>query len=165
MRRKPYAAWPPAAAAAILGLLAALSGCQSYSSTTSTGNSATGPAASPVQHPLLTNVPLPVGFRMVPERSVARGSGRFRMAICEFEGTTPPERVTSFYQNYMPSANFALRTTSLVNGEYKLRFESDTEECSIYVRRERQATRLVIDLGPLPRGTAEREPRPPVRRQ
>ncbi len=140
---------------------ALLFGCANVNTTSNTTLSTShGTAASAVQHPFLENIPLPQGFRLVPERSVARESGRYRMAKCEFEGAVAPEQVTAFYQNYMPSAQFRLKTRNLEAGEYRLRFESGTEECNIRVSRHRGTTVLVVDLGPLPQGTAERQRKP-----
>ena len=87
-----------------------LLGCATYNGGSSAGTtgdsrqaSSQNPAASPVQHAMLEGIPIPVGFRMVPERSVARESGRLRIAQCEFEGHTTPERVQRFYLDYMPN--------------------------------------------------------------
>lgn len=120
----------------------------------------TAPGGPPRQHAILQGIPMPGGFRLVPERSVARESGQSRVAMCEFEGDLAPEHVTAFYQTHMPTARFTLKRRALDNGEYKLRFESDTEECNIYVRRAKLRTVLVVDLGPLPRGSTAREIRP-----
>lgn len=136
----------------------ALFGCESFGGGRQTAGQ--GPPASPKEHPLLENLPLPVGFRMVPERSVARTSGRMRVAQCEFEGKYTPEEVTRFYLDYMPSATFILKQKRFDNGEYNLRFESETEECNIRTRRGKTATVLVVDIGPLPKGSAEREVKP-----
>ena len=65
---------------ALLG--SALFGCESFGGGRQTAGQ--GPSASPVEHPLLENIPLPVGFRMVPERSVARASGRTRVTFLRF---------------------------------------------------------------------------------
>ncbi len=54
----------------LAGLL--LPGCESPGGSAQGG--VAGPPADPVQHPLLQNIPLPVNFRMVPERSVARAA-------------------------------------------------------------------------------------------
>ncbi len=159
-----------AAAAGLAFAGITLSGCATYNAESSSGTSGSqlagsqGPAASPVQHPMLEGIPIPVGFRMVPERSVARESGRLRVAQCEFEGRAQPEQVQRFYLNYMPTAHFTLRQRRLDNGEYKLQFESDTEECSVYIKPNQRSTALVIDLGPLAKGSTERQPLAPVSR-
>ncbi len=147
--------------AAATGLLATgllLTGCYSMGGNTTDTQP---PPASPREHTLLRGIPLPVGFRMVPERSVATESGRFRVAQCEFEGSTDPERVSRFYVDYMPSAHFTLKKKRFDNGEYALRFESNDEECNVRVREARGRTVLVLDVGPLPRGSAERQPSSP----
>ena len=138
-------------------------GCESFGNSGTQGVSQS-PSPSPVQHPMLQNIPLPVGFQMVADRSSARESDHFRWAQCEFEGQLSPEAVTSFYLNYMPSAKFTVKKKGLERGEAFLYFESDTEECNIRVRRAKLKTILFLDLGPLPKGSAEREVKPPVRR-
>lgn len=154
---------------AILGLglgWCVLCGCAAFGGASATESGSSGPPPSPVQHALLQNIPLPVGFKMVPERSVARESGRFRVAQCEFEGSSSPEEVTRFYINYMPSANFVLKQKRYDSGEYTLRFESDAEECNIRARSGKlSSTTLVVDVGPLPKGTADREEKRPHTRR
>jgi hypothetical protein len=125
---------------------------------------AEGPAATPVQHPLLEGIPLPVGFTMNPRNSMAWESGQTRMTRCEFTGAASPEAITRFYLNYMPSARFVLKQRRLDNGDYWLRFENDTEECNILLKRGEPETVLVIDIKPLARGSAARETSPPTRR-
>jgi hypothetical protein len=43
-------------------------------------------------------------------------------------------------------------------------FENDAEECLIRLRPEKKETVIVVDIGPLPRGSADREAKPAVRR-
>lgn len=140
----------------ILGL--AVGGCETMSSPTSASSDGPGPAASPRQYRLLQNIPVPNGFELVRDRSTAWASGQIRWASCEFEGGSNPERVADFYTRQMPSARFTLKKESLENGESHLRFESDTEECNIRVRQSKMRTKLLINVGPLPKGTAERKP-------
>jgi len=152
--------WGAACVAACAGLVG-LTGCSGLGGGSSSPGVSTGPPASPVQHTMLQNIPLPVGFRLVPERSVARESGQFRVAQCEFEGGTNPDAVTRFYIEYMPTAKFTLRQKRFDSGEYLLRFESDAEECNVRVRPKSSGSTLVIDIGPISKGTTEREGQPP----
>ena len=156
---------PGFAGAGVHGFLvsaALLPGCDSPGGSAQGG--AAGPPADPVQHPLLQNIPLPVNFRMVPERSVARAAGALRVAQCEFDGPTAPDAVVRFYEEYLPTAKFTLRQKRFDNGEYSLRFESETEECTIRVKGKGTRTVLIIDIGPLSKGSADREPLPSARR-
>ncbi len=148
--------------AATAGILA---GCNGMGSTTNATAPTTDPPASARQHTLLENIPLPIGFRLVPERSVASKAGQWRVAQCEFAGDTHPDAIARFYVHHMPSARFTLRKQRFDSGEYQLRFESEREECNVRVRRETGDTRLVIDIAPLPKGSAEpRTNRPATRR-
>jgi hypothetical protein len=153
-----YAEMSRSTAGVLLAGAMVLSGCQSYQGTSSSGGSSQGPPASPVQHSLMRNIPLPVGFELQPERSVAHESGQLRVAQLEFTGNASPEQVTRFYVNHMPSARFVLKKRRFDNGEYELRFESAAEECNVRVRGGRTQTTLVIDVSPLPKGTPERKP-------
>lgn len=146
-----------ALAAAGLGLC----GCDSPGSTEPVGGQ--GTAAQPREHPMLQGIPLPIGFRTVPERSVGRASGQLRVGTFEFEGTTSPDEIERFFAQYMPSARFVQKNRRFDNGEYNLRFESDTEECNVRIRRVKTKTVLIVDIGPLPKGPTERDAKPAVR--
>jgi hypothetical protein len=139
---------------AVCGLVAGPAGCAS--------DETSGAAIGAVQHPLLENFPLPPGFKMVADRSVARNSGTVRMAKCEFEGNLSTESTVGFYEEYMPTAQFRQLDKRFEAGTYALRFESSREECEIRVRRTRTKTVLVIDLGPLSQAAEPRHPSAPA---
>jgi len=146
-----------------LGLAGLGGGCQSPEQTEAIGpgaSTASGAAVMPVQDPMLENLPVPMGFRRVPERSLARATGKLRMAQCEYEGSTSPADLVRFYESQMPTAQFALKERRLDAGVYSLRFESDSEVCNLRIKRAKSKTILVIDLGPLPKGAGEREAKP-----
>lgn len=148
-----------------LGLLgASLSGCQNYSGGPTTARADATPPASPVQHRLLQNIPVPVGFHLNRDRSTARASGQIRFASCEFDGHSSADQVAAFYTRHMPSAKFVLKKESLEAGESRLEFQSDREECEVRIRETSNGTKLVINLGPLPKGTAERNSKSAARR-
>lgn len=153
---------PTILAITILAASLSMLGCDGLGGSKSTA-AASGPAASPVQHPMLENIPLPVGFQIVDDRSNAWKSGQIRWGNCEFEGGISPEKVRSFYVEYMPSAKFTLRQERLDGGEYHLRFESDSEECNVRIKRAKLKTSLVLTIGPLPKGTTERPVNRPTR--
>lgn len=139
--------WMAAAAGGLLAL--SLAGCD-FSSRTSEGPAVVPQPATPVQHPLLKNFPLPAGFRIVPERSVAKEAGPLRIARCEFEGHARPEEVVRFYEKYMPTAGFEFKERRYLESEYELRFESASETCTLRIRPQRSKSVLWVDLGPHP---------------
>ncbi len=154
---------PPVALAAVFAALlltcASEWGCDAPASQ---GSTQVVPPA-PMQHPMLEGVPLPAGFRIVPERSVGRSVGAIRVGQYEFEGSVMPVDVARFYREHMPAARFAKQDERFDNGEYSLRFESDREVCNIRARPARARagrTTLAIDIGPLPKGSTERVSRP-----
>ncbi|MCH8808168.1 MAG: hypothetical protein IH986_19060 [Planctomycetes bacterium] len=128
------------------------------------GEAAAGPAVSAVRHPILEDIPKPAGFSLVDDHSVARSSGKFRVAKVEFVGSTARDAVYQFYKEYMPSAGFELTQQRFDRGEHEMRFQSSSEECTIRIRKERFGTTIVVDIGPLPEGSPLREPTPVTRR-
>ena len=150
--------------ALVCGLLA---GCQSAGDGRGDpGGQALGPgsAAPPLQHQMLEGIPVPLGFKMVPVRSTVQVIGATRVGRCEFEGATAPDTTARFYLEQMPAAQFMLKLKRLDAGEYTLRFESDSEECTIRVKPVKDQTVLVIDIGPVAKISAEREGGAPARR-
>lgn len=162
VRRCWFRVWPALGCAGFVAIWMLVPGCDTPGG--SSGGGAAAPPAEPVQHPLLQNIPLPVNFRMVPERSVARAAGAMRVAQCEFDGPTAPEAVVRFYEEYLPTAKFVLCQKRFDNGEYSLRFESSNEECNIRVKGKGTQTVLIIDIGPLSKGALEQEASSSARR-
>ena len=130
-------------------------GCNSVSMSASAGREPAARLASAVRDPVLQDIPKPAGFQLAADRSIFWQRGRWRMGKCEYEGPTDPTGVKRFYEQYMPSAGFTLRERSLDNGEYKLRFESETEVCVIRIARKRGRTRVLLEIAPQSRGAAE----------
>jgi len=156
-----------AVACAVLILACATEiGCDTYSGTYSAGGQTNNKsnAVAPVQDPLLEGIPLPSGFRFMPERSLGRSSGQFRVFTHEYSGDMAPPLVIRWYKEYMPSAGFTLRQERHQAGEYELRFDSNMEECDVHVKRDKLKTVLVVDVGPLPKGSTQHEKKPAQRR-
>ncbi|MFN0135545.1 MAG: hypothetical protein ACKVS9_05435 [Phycisphaerae bacterium] len=115
-------------------------------------------AVQAVRDPLIQDIPKPAGFQLVDDRSVARVSGQVRVARCEYEGRTDRQAVKRFYETNLPQAGFELKKTSLDDGVWGLTFESATEVADLRIRKKGFRTVVVIELGPKPVGTTEREP-------
>lgn len=134
----------------------------------SQSNSAAGPAVmSPVQHPVLPNVPVPNGFELVDDRSRVSNAGAVRFAQCQFTGKADRARVFEFYKEYMPTAGWTLRDERLINGTYELRFEGPAERCDVRLSRAGRDTLIDVDVRPSSPGGSEpvrTESAPPPRR-
>lgn len=140
----------------LAGLVALAGGCTSMNDR----------APSAVQNPMLDDVPLPSGFRLVDDRSVGSTSGKVRIGKYEYSGGLERSEVARFYKEIMPSAGWSLKNESFHHGVSELYFESNAENCVIRVRPESRKTLLVVDVRPLVRGggetRAERRPARPT---
>ncbi|MGE0480894.1 MAG: hypothetical protein AB7Q17_10535 [Phycisphaerae bacterium] len=131
-----------------LVLLGGLGGCM--------GGGGRPPA--PVQHPMLQNVPLPDGFRIVDQRSRGMTTGGQRWAQCEFMGNADRATVVSFFEEYMPTAGWALKEKRFTAGVYDLRFDSARERCDLRVYHQSlNRTKIDVDLRQIPGGAADGE--------
>jgi len=123
------------------------------------------PTASAVRDPVLRDLPKPAGFALDLDRSIWFASGKYRLARCEYAGGLDRSQVKNFYEEYMPSAGFELRESSLDQGVYVMRFESTAEVCEVRVRPgDWGKSAVVVAILPKAQGATERESKPPVRR-
>lgn len=149
-----------AAGCALVLSLAALVGCEENTATVS---GQAPPSAG--EHSALKNVPVPQGFRLDPKSSNTWEAGQVRFANCQFEGPGTIDRIAEFYTQYMPAAKFTLKRRQLVAGEWNLDFQSDSEVATVRIKPKGNRAVVVIELGPVPRGSAERESKPPAKQQ
>ncbi|QOJ15298.1 MAG: hypothetical protein HRU75_11935 [Planctomycetia bacterium] len=117
-------------------------------------------AGSPVQHPVLQNVPLPGGFELVDDRSRISSNGQIRFAQCEFSGRAERTSVYEFFKNYMPTGGWSLQDERLIGGVYELRYGSPTERCDVRISRSGRGTRIDIEVRPSA-DSGEAAPPPP----
>jgi hypothetical protein len=138
--------------AAVAAGLTVAAGCESYGSSNR--------SVAPMRHPWLQDFPLPQDFALVDDHSMSRSSGNVRMVQYEFIGSTPRATVTRFFEETLPSSGWTLKTTrTRTGGVHLMRFESDREECELQLSNRGSKTVINVDIGPLPRGSAERIPR------
>lgn len=126
-------------AVATVAAAVVLCGCQSNGGN---GN------ISPMQHPMLENVPIPRGFQIVDHRSRSgsTASGQ-RWARCTFSGNLERGSVVRFYTDNMPTARWEERERRFENGVFEIRYENPIgEACVVYIRKGLFATEIEIDL-------------------
>lgn len=116
-----------------------LSGCQSDGGN---GN------ISPMQHPMLENVPIPRGFRIVDSRSRSgAAAGGQRWARCTFTGSLERGATVKFYEDNMPTAKWQERERRFENGVFELRYDNPIgETCVVFVRNGFLSTEIEVDL-------------------
>lgn len=120
------------------------------------------PPAAAMSHPVLEGIPLPNHFALVDDQSMARVSGRMRIARVKFVGPTERVKVARFFEERMPLAGFELRQTGFDGGMYQMRFESSNEECTLRVLPEKRKTAIYVEVGPLALEPAGRPPADPA---
>lgn len=101
-----------------------------------------------LEHPALQGIPIPTGYQLVPERSVFWAGRGLRVAKCEFTGGRTPVQVLRFYRENMPKAGFAAREERMDEGDYALRFESDSEEALVRVMPKWDSTVIRVEMRP-----------------
>ncbi len=142
-----------------------LAGCASMGGSISSGSTDGRTSASAVRDPVLQDIPKPAGFMLVDDGTFGVFAGQVRIARCEYRGATDRSAVKRFYEEYMPSAGFELREWTVDEGRFDLRFESGAEVCNVLVYPgSGRNTILVVHIKPRPKGSAEHESKPPMRR-
>ncbi|MDX2197493.1 MAG: hypothetical protein SF069_00805 [Phycisphaerae bacterium] len=101
------------------------------------------------EHPLLVGVPLPRGFRLVPERSSGVDNPRMRLGKYAFTGRTSPDELFAFFTRTMGPAGYTLRQRGFDNGLYSMVFTSAYEELRINIRRVGMGTDLSLEMIPV----------------
>src|SRR5262245_54308856 len=87
----PRQGWRIAVAVGLGCLVVLLGGCQS-------GGQRDAAPASAVHDPVLQDIPKPAGFKIVDRSSMAKSSGQYRIAQCEYVGSRDRETVRQFYR-------------------------------------------------------------------
>lgn len=85
--------------------------------------------ASP--HPYESDVPLPVGFRLVESASEDWSSGEIRYLRHRYCGRADKIAVRRFYREQMAVARWTAISDGQVHGRYTLRFERKRESCTL----------------------------------
>ncbi|MEW6249613.1 MAG: hypothetical protein AB1716_03120 [Planctomycetota bacterium] len=123
------------------------------------------PVVRAAEHPLLPRIPVPEGFQLSDSDTRARNSGAVRAGQFRFRGDLPVQQTIRFYEHHMPTAGFRQGSKLFNGGECTIRFESDSEECNVWIKPGWWRTTLIIDVGPLPGPSpSEREAVSPARR-
>ena len=94
-----------------------------------------------------SDVPIPVGFKSMPQDSYSFESSGVRVGVLKYRGKVNPEQVVNFYKEQMPMYNWALLNV-IEYGQRLMNFERETETCIISLDPKGSSTMLTISLGP-----------------
>ena len=126
----------------LLGIV--LLGCTSFSKK----DMATGVATlEPSVMLKFADIPVPKGFKFLPQDSYAFQSGNVRVGVLVYVGRATAEQLVVFYQEQMPIYNWNFINV-IEYGKRLINFDRDNESCVISVEPKMLNTRVIISLGP-----------------
>jgi len=94
-----------------------------------------------------SDVPVPVGFKMILRESYSFQSGGVRVGLLKYHGKANVDQVINFYKEQMPMYNWNLLNIIEFN-ERLLNFDRDTETCIISLLPKGNNVLLTISIGP-----------------
>ncbi|MEK6727768.1 MAG: hypothetical protein AABY28_03725 [Candidatus Omnitrophota bacterium] len=94
-----------------------------------------------------SDVPIPIGFKPLPQSSYSFESSGVRVGLLKYQGKVNPDRIVNFYKEQMPMYNWMLLNV-VEYGQRLMNFERETETCIISMDPKGSSTILTISLGP-----------------
>jgi hypothetical protein len=94
-----------------------------------------------------SDVPVPAGFRLLPQDSYTFESAGVRVGVLKYKGKASPDRVVNFYREQMPMYNWNL--LNLVEyGDSILNFERENESCIVNLSPRGSSCIITASVGP-----------------
>jgi len=93
------------------------------------------------------DVPVPAGFKFLPEESYTFQSGGVRVGVLKYHGKSDIEQVVAFYKDQMPLYNWNL-VNAIEYGQRLLNFDREQESCIVDLLAKGRNIKIIISLGP-----------------
>jgi len=120
-----------------------------------------GPALLEPQSTLrFADIPVPSGFRLLPQNSYSFESSGVRVCVLKYQGKASPDLVMSFYREQMPMYNWNLLNI-VEYGDRMLNFDRDNETCIVNLLPKGKTTVITVSVGPKPQ--IPKKPAKPVK--
>lgn len=94
-----------------------------------------------------TDVPVPMGFKLLPQDSYNFESSGVRVGVLRYRGKANADQVINFYKEQMPMYNWALLNI-MEYGERLMNFERENESCIVTLSPKGNAVTITVSLGP-----------------
>lgn len=94
-----------------------------------------------------SDLPVPAGFKLLPQNSYSFESTGVRVGVLKYQGRANIEQVISFYKEQMPMYNWDL-INMVEYGERLLNFERENETCIISLSPKGNNITITLSLGP-----------------
>lgn len=111
------------------------------------GAKMTNPILEPQAMTRFNDIPIPWGFKLVPQDSYAFENAGMRVALLKYQGKANPDLVVNFYKEQMDMYNWNL-INIIEYGQRMLNFERDNESCIINMQVKGNNITITISLGP-----------------
>ncbi len=123
----------------------ALYGCATISGR---GKAATNPALLEPQAILkFSDVPVPVGFKLIPQDSYSFEASDVRVGLLKYQGKGNIEQVVSFFKEQMVMYNWDLLNV-VEYGQRLLNFDRESETCIISLLPKGNNIDITVAIGP-----------------
>lgn len=126
-------------------LISGLYGC---TTATSQGNvSKSGALLEPSGTLKFSDVPVPSGFKSLPQASYSFEAAGVRVGVLKYQGKADPDQVVNFYKEQMPMYNWNLLNV-VEYGERILNFDRENETCIVNLLAKGRVVTITVSLGP-----------------
>lgn len=104
-------------------------------------------ALEPAEALKFTDIPVPIGFRLLPAESYSFESAGVRVGFLKYQGKAGIEQIVSFYKEQMAMYNWNLLNI-VEYGERMLNFDRENETCIINLLPKGRNVNITVSLGP-----------------
>jgi hypothetical protein len=94
-----------------------------------------------------SDLPVPVGFKLIPVQSYSFETQGVRVAMLRYHGKSEISKVVNFYKEQMQIYGWNLLNV-IEYGQHILNFDRDSETCVIILESQMGKTLVTISLGP-----------------
>jgi hypothetical protein len=95
------------------------------------------------------DLPVPAGFRLLPQNSYSFESSGVRVCVLKYQGKASPDLVMSFYKEQMPMYNWTLLNI-VEYGDRMMNFDRDNETCIVNLLPKGKTVLITLSVGPKP---------------
>lgn len=99
-----------------------------------------------------SDIPVPSGFKIIPQNSYSFESSGIRVGVLKYIGKANPDQVVNFYREQMPMYKWSLLNV-VEYGDRLMNFERENETCIVSLAPKGSSISLMISLGPKPQVT------------
>ena len=107
------------------------------------------------------DVPVPAGFKLMPQDSYSFETSGVRVGILRYKGKANVDQVINFYKEQMPMYNWNLLNV-IEYGDRLMNFDRENETCIIGLLSKGNSITITVSLGPRPE-VSSKKPKQPVK--